>query len=97
MRQGDLAFYYHSGEQKQIVGIARVVKEAYADPTAEEGDWSALDLAPAKPLAKPVSLQTIKADGTLREMALARNSRLSVSPVTKPQFDRVLKFAETKL
>ena len=97
MKQGDLAFYYHSGEQKQIVGIARVVKEAYADPTAEEGDWSALDLAPAKPLAKPVSLQTIKADGTLREMALAKNSRLSVSPVTKPQFDRVLKFAETKL
>lgn len=97
MKKGDLVLFYHSGEQKQIVGIARVVKEAYTDPTAEDGDWSAVDLAPAKPLAKPVSLQSIKADGTLREMSLAKNSRLSVSPVTKPQFDRVLEFAETKL
>ena len=97
MEKGDPVFYYHSGEEKQVVGIARVVKAAYADPTAEEGDWSAVDLAPANPLAKPVSLQSIKADRMLREMALAKNSRLSVSPVTKSQFDRVLEFAETKL
>src|SRR5512134_2802500 len=61
MRKGDLVFYYHSGEEKQAVGLARVEKEAYPDPTATEGDWSAVDLSPVKPLRKPVTLATIKA------------------------------------
>ena len=96
MKKGDSVLFYHSGEQKQVVGLARVVKEAYPDPTAEDGDWVAGDLAPVKPLEKPVTLQAIKADELLRDMALAKNSRLSVSPVTKPHADRLLKFAETQ-
>src|SRR5215831_13199541 len=62
MKKGDLVFYYHSGTDKEIVGLARVEKEAYPDPTASEGDWSGVDLASLKPLATPVSLQTAKAD-----------------------------------
>jgi len=76
MEKGDLVFYYHSGEEKQVVELARVTKEAYPDPTAKEGEWSCVDLAPVKPLAKPVSLATIKADKVLREMPLVKQSRL---------------------
>lgn len=97
MAKGDLVFFYHSGEGKEIVGIAKVVKPAYPDPTAEEGDWSCVDLAPVKPLAKPVSLQSIKADKILKEMAFVKQSRLSVSPMDEEQFNRLLEFAETKL
>ena len=97
MATADLVFFYHSGESKEIVGIARIVKPAYADPTAKEGDWSCVDLVPVKPLAKPVSLQTIKADTNLKEMVLAKQSRLSVSPVTAEQFNRVLQLAGTKI
>ena len=71
-------------------------KEFYPDPTANEGDWSCVDLAPEKVLAKPVTLAQIKADKLLKEMVLARQSRLSVSPVTKAQFERLLNLAETK-
>ena len=97
MRKGEWILFYHSGEAKEIVGVARVIKEAYADPTGEEGDWSAVDLKPVKPLAAPVSLAAIKKDAALKEMALVKNSRLSVMPVTKAQFERVLKFAGTRL
>jgi predicted RNA-binding protein with PUA-like domain len=97
MKCGDRAFFYHSGEQKSVVGLARVVKENYPDPTANEGDWSCVDLAPEKALAKPVTLAQIKADKILKEMVLARQSRLSVSPVTREQFERLLKLAETKI
>ena len=97
IKKGDLVFYYHSGEEKQVVGLARVTKEAYPDPTAKEGDWSCVDLAPVKPLAKPVSLAAIKADKTLREMPFVKQSRLSVSPMTKGQFERVLQLADTKI
>ena len=96
MKQGDLVGYYHSGDEKQVVGLARVEREAYADPTADEGDWSCVDLAAVKPLKKPVTLATIKGDGVLASMKLVRNSRLSVSPVTAEQFDRLLALAETK-
>jgi len=88
---------YHSVSEKQIVGLAKVSKEAYPDATAEEGDWSSVDLAPLKTLLKPVSLETIKVDQTLKEMALLRNSRLSVTPLTKEQFERLLTLAETKV
>src|SRR5215510_12724620 len=70
MKKGDWVLYYHSGSGKEIVGVARVTKEAYPDPTATEGDWSAVDLAPVKPLKKLVPLDTIRADSVLRNVAL---------------------------
>jgi predicted RNA-binding protein with PUA-like domain len=96
MKKGDLVFFYHSGESKSVVGLARVEKEFYPDPTAEEGDWSCMDLAPVKAVAKPVTLAQVKADKILRETKLATQGRLSVSPLTKPQFEQMLKLAETK-
>jgi predicted RNA-binding protein with PUA-like domain len=93
MKRGDPVFYYHSVTDKQVVGLARVDKEAYPDPTADEGDWSCVDLVPVKPLAKPVSLEAIKADAVLKEMKLVKIGRLSVTPVTKAEFDRLLKLA----
>lgn len=97
MKRGDTVFFYHSGEEKSVIGIARVEKEFYADPTATEGDWSCVDLVAVKLLAKPVTLAQIKADKILKEMVLAKQSRLSVSPVTKTQFERLLQLAETKI
>ncbi len=97
MSAGDFVFYYHSGEEKSAVGLARVAREGYPDPTAEEGNWSAVDLVPVKALARPVALSQIKADKILREMKLAKEPRLSVSPVTRGQFEQLLKLAETKL
>ena len=96
MRVGDLALFYHSGGEKQIVGLARVVREAYPDATAEEGDWSAVDLAPVKALTKPVTLAAIKAELSLSALPLVRQSRLSVSPVTKEQFSRLLELGATR-
>lgn len=93
MKKGDPVFFYHSVTGKEVVGLARIVKEAYPDPTAEEGDWSCVDIAPDKPLAKPVSLEVIKSDKVLREMKLVKQSRLSVSPLTLEQADRLLKLA----
>jgi predicted RNA-binding protein with PUA-like domain len=97
MKKGDLVFFYHSVTDKQIVGLARVVGEFYPDATAEEGDWSCVDLVPVKSLARPVGLETIKTDSVLRDMPLVKQSRLSVTPLTKTQFERLLKLGETKL
>jgi predicted RNA-binding protein with PUA-like domain len=97
MKKGDAVFFYHSGEQKSVVGLARVEKGFYPDPTAKEGDWACVDLKVGRPLAKPVTLAQIKADKILREMVLAKQSRLSVSPVIKVQFRRLLELAESKL
>ena len=96
MKKGDAVFYYHSGEDRQVVGLARVVQEAYPDPTAKEGDWFCVDLAPVKPLSKPVDLATIKSDSVLKTMALVRQSRLSVVPASKAHYERLLKLADTK-
>ena len=74
MKSGDLVFFYHSGEGKSVVGLGRVLKEFYSDPTAKEGDWSCVDLAPEKVLAKPVTLAQIKADKILRKWCW-QNSR----------------------
>ena len=93
MRKGDLAFFYHSVTEKAVVGIAKVVQEGYPDPTAKEGDWSAVDLAPEKALSRPVTLEEIKGNSKLKEMALLRLSRLSVQPVTKAQFDEIVRMA----
>ena len=91
MARGDAVLFYHSGTGKEIVGLATVLKAAYPDPTAKEGDWSAVDLGPVKALKTPVPLASIKTDAVLREMPLVRQSRLSVMPVTKTQYDRVLR------
>ena len=97
MKPGDVVLFYHSGEAKSIVGLARVTRAAYPDPTADEGDWTAVDLKPVKPLAEPVALATIKADKDLREMELVRQSRLSVMPVSGGQLERLLALAKTKI
>jgi len=97
MKAGDRVLFYHSGGEKSVVGLARVTRAAYPDPTAGEGDWSAVDLAPVKALAKPVTLTRIKADKILKEMKLVKQSRLSVMPVFTEQFTRLLELAETKI
>ncbi len=96
MHDGDLALFYHSNEGREVVGVARVVRGAYQDPTTDE-DWSAVDFAPVKPLARPVTLETIKGDARLAKMALVRRSRLSVTPVAAGEFTRVLALGRTKL
>ena len=97
MQKGDLLLFYHSNEGKEIVGIAKVARTAYPDATADEGDWSVVDVAPVKRLTAPVSLATIRDDARLSEMQLLRRSRLSVVPVTPDEFKRVLELGKTKL
>lgn len=95
MKLGDPVFFYHSGEQKSALGLARVARESYPDPTADEGDWSAVDLVPIKSLAKPIALSQIKTDKILKTMVLVKQSRLSVTAVTREQFARLLELSET--
>jgi len=97
MKKGDAVFFYHSVTDKQVVGVAKVVKEAYADATAKEGDWSCVDLAPLKPLAQPVALAAVKQDSVLRESLLVKQSRISVVPLTAAQAARFLELAGTRL
>lgn len=97
MKAGDLVAYYHSGEGKEVVGLAKVARENYPDPTATEGDWCCVDLVPVRELVVPVPLPAIKADAVLKEMALVKQSRLSVVPVTPGQFKRLLELGRTKL
>ena len=96
MKKGDLVFYYHSVTEKQVVGVAKVEKEHFPDPSAEEGDWSAVRLVPHKALKKPVTLEQIKGDAALAKMGLIRQSRLSVMPVTTEEAERLLRLAETE-
>jgi predicted RNA-binding protein with PUA-like domain len=96
MKKGDLVLWYHSNEGKEIVGIAKVLKEHYPDPTATEGDWSVVELTPFKKLNKPVSLEQIKADKKLQQMDLVRLNRLSVGTVKQVEFDHILSLSETK-
>ena len=97
MRKGDLILYYHSVSEKAVVGVAKVTREAYADPTAKEGDWSVVDLKPMKPMAAPVTLAQIKAEPKLAGMRLLKQSRLSVSPLSAAEFKRVLQLGKTKV
>jgi len=90
MRRGDEVLFYHSGEDKAVIGIAKVMRGAYPDPTAKEGDWSAVDLAPIKSLRGPVTLQQIKAAPQLKKIQLVRQSRLSVMPVTAGEFRAIV-------
>jgi predicted RNA-binding protein with PUA-like domain len=96
MAVGDQVFWYHSVSEKQVVGIAEVARASFPDPTAEDGDWSAVRLKPVRRLPQPVSLATVKGDAILKEMALVKNSRLSVQPVTKEQAARLLEVASEK-
>jgi len=89
MKTGDRAFFYHSNVGKQIVGVVEVVREAYPDPTAEKGDWSAVDMKAVAPMPVPVTLAAIKADPTLADLALVRQSRLSVMPIS-PEHWKIL-------
>lgn len=91
MKKGDEVLFYHSGSGKEIVGVARVARTAYPDPTAREGDWVCVDLKPVRGLKDSIPLSTIRTDSVLKEMLLVRQSRLSVMPVTARQFERVLK------
>lgn len=93
MKKGDQLFFYHSNEGLEIVGIAKVVKEAYQDPTTEDPAWLVVDLAPVKKLKKSVSLAQIKATPSLAQMALIRLGRLSVQPVTEDEWVTVLDMA----
>lgn len=93
MKKGDHVAFYHSGDEKSVVGVARVEREFYPDPTADEGDWSCVDLVPGKQAPSPVTLAQIKSDKILRDMAFVKQSRLSVSPMTKAQFDRIMELA----
>lgn len=97
MKEGDLVFFYHSGAGREITGLARVARGAYPDPTAVEGDWTCVDLEPARPLKNPVTLAAVKADKALKEMKLLKQGRLSVSPVTPAEFARLMELAETKV
>jgi predicted RNA-binding protein with PUA-like domain len=91
MKKGDKAFFYHSNEGKEIVGIAEIAKEYYPDHTDKEGKFGMVDVKPFKPLKKPVTLAQIKETPKLKNMALLRQSRLSVCPVTKEEWDAILK------
>jgi predicted RNA-binding protein with PUA-like domain len=86
MKKGDLAFFYHTGDEKQVVGIVEVTREAYADPTDETHVFTAVDVKAGKPFKKPVTLAAVKADKRLKEMVLAKQPRLSVQPVTAEEW-----------
>jgi len=91
MKRGDEVLFYHSVTGKAVVGVAKVAREAYPDPTAEEGDWSCVDLKPVRALKTPVTLDAIKGDPVLSEIGLIRQSRLSVMPLTDVEFARIAK------
>jgi predicted RNA-binding protein with PUA-like domain len=93
MKKGDQVFIYHSVNGKEIVGIAEVTKESYPDKTSDDPRWVVVDLKPVKPLKNPVSLETIKADKRLQEMPLVRIGRLSVSPVSRKEWDTILQLS----
>jgi len=97
MKNGDLVLFYHSREGLEVVGLCTVIQEHYPDPTAESGDWSVVDLAPLKRLNKPVPLSVIKATPELQQIALVRMGRLSVMPLEKPEFEKILELGETVL
>ena len=93
MSKGDEVLFYHSGEEKAVVGIAKVMRTAYPDPTAKEGDWSTVDLAPIKSLRWPVALREIKGNPRLRGIPLVRLSRLSVMPLAESEFREIVKMS----
>ncbi len=97
MAVGDRVLFYHSGTERAVVGIATVARAAYPDPTASGGDWSAVDLEPVAPLARPVTLEQIKNDPVFAHLALLHQPRLSVLPVLPGHYQHILELAETPL
>jgi predicted RNA-binding protein with PUA-like domain len=93
MKNGDLVMWYHSNEGKEIVGIARVVKEFYQDPTTEDPNWVVVDLEPVESLKKAITLEQIKTDERLKDIGLVRQGRLSVMALKREEFDRILELA----
>ncbi len=90
MQKGDTVLFYHSGKERAVVGIAKVVKEAYQDPTTQDKQWVVVDLVPDRPLKKPITLKQIKEDDRLQNISLVRHSRLSVMPLAVEEFDVIL-------
>ena len=97
MKTGDLALYYHSQQGKEVVGVARVTKPAYPDPTTDDERWVVVDLEPVKPLRQPVTLAEIRSDPKLEGIALVRQSRLSVMPIERAHFRRILSLGRAVL
>ena len=96
MKKGEHAFFYHTGKEKQVVGIVEIIKEAYKDPTDEKGVFYCVDTRAVKPFATPVTLATVKADAQLKAMMLVRSARLSVQPVTDEEWAYVCKLGGVK-
>ena len=96
MQKGDEVFFYHSGDEKAVVGIAKVTRTAYADPTAKEGDWSTVDIAAVKALRRPVTLREIKGNPQLKRIPLVRQPRLSVMPLSEAEFREIVKMASLR-
>lgn len=90
MQEGDLVLFYHSNEGKNVVGIAKVVREFYQDPTTDDANWVVVDLSPVESLKNPVSLEQIKAEPSLVDISLVRQGRLSVMPLKAEEFDKIL-------
>jgi predicted RNA-binding protein with PUA-like domain len=97
MKKGEKFFFYHTGDEKQIVGIGEIIKENYPDPTAEEGEpWVAVTTGAVTPLRKPVTLAEVKGEPKLKDMSLARHPRLSVQPVTDAEWKVICKMGGVK-
>jgi predicted RNA-binding protein with PUA-like domain len=96
MKEGDLCFFYHSNEGKEIVGIVKIVKEHYQDPTTDDANWVVVDVAPFQTLKKTVTLEQIKNDSRLANIGLVKQGRLSVMKLTQYEFDIILELSETK-
>jgi len=94
MKVGDKVFYYHSGDERSVVGLAKVTKEHFPDPTADEGSWVAVELEAGKTVKNPVTLSAIKANPKLAGMALVRLSRLSVTPVAKEEYEEIINMSK---
>ncbi len=97
MKKNDLLLFYHSGGMSAVVGVAKVIREAFQDPTTNEDAWVAIELAAVKPFAHEVPLSVIKQTKELKSMVLLKISRLSVQPVTEDEFQKVLEMGKTKL
>lgn len=93
MKEGDMVMFYHSNEGKCVVGIAKVVKEFYQDPTTDDDNWVVVDIVPVETLKNPVTLEMIKKDEFLKDIALVKQGRLSVMPLKKHEFDRILELS----
>ena len=95
MKEGDLVLFYHSNEGKEVVGVAKVVREFYQDPTTDDTKWVVVDLAPVETFKTPVTLEMVKADSFLQNIALVRQGRLSVMPLKAEEFDRIVELGNS--